>query len=119
MGKPSHKKNIFRVALILIAIGLIVVWLCLEETTISKFFGVFSMSMLVLSMIVSFERGSDDSSSKQPLSLSFKLLVLTQVLIISALVFVIMDSYKWLTVSVLALALISSTFILFLYKKEK
>lgn len=116
MGKQIHK-NIFRLVIILIAIGLIVFTLCTEGKTIAKFFGVFGMSMLTLSMIVSFEKGSVDSSSKQPLSLPFKLLILNQVLIVSALVFVIMDSYKWVTVSVLALALISSIFILYKWKK--
>ena len=115
MGKQIHK-NIFRVAIILIAIGVIVVTLSVEGKTIGKICGVFGMSMLILSMVVSFER-SVDSSSKQPLSLPFKLLMLTQTLIMSAFIFVIMDSYKWATVSVLALAFISSAFVLYKWKK--
>lgn len=116
MGK--HLQNYFRCAIIIAALGIIVFTLCTDGEALAKIFVVFGMSLLIISMIISFERGSVDSSSKQVLSLPDKFQLLTQVLILTALVFVIMDfPYKWVVITVLALAFISSAMLFYKWKK--
>ena len=73
MGK--HLQNYFRCAIIIAALGIIVFTLCTDGEALAKIFVVFGMSLLIISMIISFERGSVDSSSNKyylsPINFSF------------------------------------------------
>lgn len=116
MGKSFL--NYLRVAIIIAAVGVIVFSLCTDGKAIAKVFVILGMSLLIISMIVSFEKKGVETSSKQALSFPFRIQLLTQILVLSALVFVILDfPYKWVVALVLTLAFISSAFLLFKWKE--